>query len=112
MLGVVGMGVDSFRRGDRGMPKELLDVLHRDSSMPEHRRAGMPQVMEFDHSEIVLLEDIHLIRHTKVFSPSHVSGTMTSADSLYIVVTRLLHPYKVSWDKPLFFPRLPSQFNH
>ncbi len=60
----------------------------------------------------IVIKNIHLIRHTNVFSPSRISGTMTSADSLYIAVARLSHPYKVSWDKPLLFPRLPSQFTH
>ncbi len=58
MLGVIEAGIDAFCCGDRGMPKELLDVLHRDSGMPEHRRAGMTQVMETDHSQFVLLEEL------------------------------------------------------
>lgn len=42
VLGVVEMCVDAFGRRDRGMPQELLDVLHRDASVPEHGRPGMP----------------------------------------------------------------------
>ena len=42
MLGVVKMGVDAFRRRYGRMAQELLDVLHRDPGMPEHRRAGVP----------------------------------------------------------------------
>ena len=52
------MSVDAFRRRYCRMAQELLDVLHRDPGMPTHRRAGVTQVMETDHSQIVLLEEL------------------------------------------------------
>ena len=57
VLGVVEMGVYAFGRRYRRMAEELLDVLHRDARVPQHRRAGMPQVMESDNPKLICFQE-------------------------------------------------------
>jgi len=66
VLGVVEVGVDPFGRGDFGMAKPLLDVLHWHSLVPERGRAGMAEVVEADLRHPVALEQLPEVRRDPV----------------------------------------------